>query len=427
MLVSALLARDRHNSYVLYCPDRLIADQLPQASNAEIRLLRCDVADDEADLTQALAHFITTNPDAADVFLLLDAPASSHCLASKAADGLKVAALVHDLLPLLFADNLSSSQAEADRLRRDVESFGGLGRYDAILATSETTRAGLSSLLSGSSDRLVSIGLAADDRFFLADKSATMSADALTLFQKLGIAGPFVLSVGSMEYQRRDNLWGLIEAFAMLPAETRDAHQLVLTYDLSTQARKRAEQCAADRGIADRLVLTDRLAEKALRILYQRCTAFVSLTSYEELALPVLEAMHCGAPMIVGNSAAQLEVAGDAGLIFNVTDSRELGHRLMRVLIDPDRARQLREQALAQARRFRPDDVAVRVLNLLERLHTGQRASGWFISVDAPENAAMPTMARPQDVVICGPSLQSRPFLRDINKRIPAKGGGPRF
>ena len=148
-----------------------------------------------------------------------------------------------------------------------------------------------------------------------------------------------------MEYQRRDNLWGLIEAFAMLPAELRDAHQLVLTYDLSSQARKRASQCAADHGVADRLVLTDRLAVKALRFLYQRCTAFVSLTSYEELALPVLEAMHCGAPMVVGNSAAQLEVAGDAGLVFNVTDARELGHHLSQVLNEPDRARQLSERA----------------------------------------------------------------------------------
>ena len=363
-LVSALLARDHDNSYVLYCPDGLIADQLPKAPNAEIRLLRRDAAHGEANLTQALTRVITTNPDATDVFLLLDAPAlaSSYCLPSKPANGLKVAALIHDLLPLLFPEDSSSSRAEAERLRREVESLDRLGRYDALLATSEANREGLLSLLGGSSDRVVTIGLAADDRFFFPDSSATMPAEAHALFQKLGIAGPFVLSVGSMEYQRRDNLWGLIEAFAMLPAELRDAHQLVLTYDLSTQARKRASQCAADHGVADRLVLTDRLADKALRFLYQRCTAFVSLTSYEELGLPVLEAMHCGAPMVVGNSAAQLEVAGDAGLVFNVTDARELGHRLSQVLNEPDRARQLSERASAQARRSRLDEVAGRVL-----------------------------------------------------------------
>jgi hypothetical protein len=36
-------------------------------------------------------------------------------------------------------------------------------------------------------------------------------------------------------------------------------------------------------------------------------------------------------------------------------------------------------------------------------------------------------MARPQDVMVSRPSFQPRPFLRDINKRIPAKGAGLRF
>ena len=274
ILVSTLLERDQDNSYVLYCPDRLIADQLPRVPNAEVHLLRRDAARGEANLTQALTRVITTNPDAMDVFLSLDAPAlaSSFCVPSKPANGVKVAALIHDLLPLLFTEDSSSSRAEAERLRREVESLDWLGRHDALLATSETNREGLLSLHSGSSDRVVTIGLAADDRFFFPDKSAIMPALAHALFQKLGIAGPFVLSVGSMEYQRRDNLWGLIEAFAMLPPELRDTHQLVLTYDLSSQARKRASQCAADHGVADRLVLTDRLAAKALLFLYQRCS-----------------------------------------------------------------------------------------------------------------------------------------------------------
>ncbi len=331
-------------------------------------------------MAQVLSRVIATNPDAADVFLLLDTPAlaSSQALPSQPATGLKVAALIHDLLPLLFPEVSSSGQAEAERLRREVECLDRLGRFDAFLTTSDAHREGLISVLGGSSDRVVTVGLAADDRFFFPVSSATMPAEAHARFQKLGIASPFVLSVGSMEYQRRDNLWGLIEAFAMLPAEVRNAHQLVLSYDLSNQARKRASQCAADHGVADRLVLTDRLAAKALRCLYQRCNAFVSLTSYEELALPILEAMHCGAPMVVGNSDAQLEVAGDAGLTFNVTDPSELGHRLLQALGEPERARQLSERARVQATHFRLDEVADRVLEVLERLHNGQRSSGWF-------------------------------------------------
>ena len=163
-LISALVSRDHDNSYVLYCPDRLIADQLPTARNAEIHLLRRDAARGEANLTDALTRVITTNPDAMDVFLLLDAPAlaSSYCLPSQPASGLKVAALIHDLLPLLFADDSSPGQAEAERLRREVESLDRLGRYDALLAPSEAVRDGLCSVVRGDPDRVVTIGLAAD-------------------------------------------------------------------------------------------------------------------------------------------------------------------------------------------------------------------------------------------------------------------------
>ena len=323
-LLSALLASDHDTIYVLYCPDGLLSEQLPTAPNVEIRMLRPDAARGESNLVQALSRVITTNPDAIDVFLMLNAPelASGHCLPARPTNGLKVAALVYDLLPLFFRPDSSARLPEAERLRRDLESLNRMGSYDALLATSEANRENLLSVLSVSADRVMTIGTAADDRFFVPDRSGTMPAEAQTLFQKLGILGPFVLSVGSMEYQRRENLQVLIEAFAMLPAQLRQAHQLVLTYDLSPQARNRARQCASERGIADRLVLTDRLAEKALRLLYQRCAAFVSLTSYEELGLPLLEAMHCGAPVLLGNSPVQIEIAANAGLVFNVSDAR---------------------------------------------------------------------------------------------------------
>ena len=89
----------------------------------------------------------------------------------------------------------------------------------------------------------------------------------------LGITRPFVFSVGSLEY--RKNPWGLIDAFAMLPDELRRAHQLVLTYALSGRTESRVRQYARDRGVADQLVLTDWLSDRALRVLYQRCAAFV--------------------------------------------------------------------------------------------------------------------------------------------------------
>ena len=120
--------------------------------------------------------------------------------------------------------------------------------------------------------------------------------------------------------------------------------------------------------------MTDRLSDKALRVLYQRCAAFVFPSSYEGFGLPILEAMHCGAPVVAGNNSSQIEVVGDAGLLFNVANAGELAAQLVRVLDDAGRARELRERAVVQARRFCWEETADKALDVLTRPHVPEPA-----------------------------------------------------
>ena len=126
-------------------------------------------------------------------------------------------------------------------------------------------------------------------------------------------------------------------------------------------------QYARDRGVADQLVLTPWLSDRALRPLYQHCAAFVFPSMYEGFGLPILEAMHCGAPVVVGNNSSQIEVVGDAGLLFNVADAGELAGHLARLLEEPDRAREMGERAVVQARRFSWEATADKALEVLTR------------------------------------------------------------
>ena len=79
--------------------------------------------------------------------------------------------------------------------------------------------------------------------------------------------------------------------------------------------------------------------------------------------------MHCGAPVVAGNNSSQIEVVGDAGLLFNVANAGELAAQLVRVLDDSGRSRELRERAVVQARRFRWEETADKALDVLTRSH----------------------------------------------------------
>ena len=364
-LLAAMLAGDPVNEYILYGQYGLPDDQVPRAPNTRTRLLRPGPGGPT--MAHAMERLVEDNPDHLDILLLLNPleMAPGYDLPARPLGGLKMAAVVYDLIPLLFQEEYFSRWPGPEFVRRYAQGLERLKAYDALLAISESTRRDVIALLGLAPERVVTIGTASDGRFFVPDRSEPMPPPSRTLLSRLGIDGPYVFSVGSMEY--RKNLWGLIDAFSRLPAELRRDHQLVLTYNLSGSERERVWQYARDREVEEALVLTDRLEEPALRTLYQRCAAFVFPSSYEGFGLPVLEAMYCGAPVIAGNNSSQIEAVGDAGLLFDVSDAGKLAECLMRVLSDPDQSRKMGERAVARARLFRWEESAEKTLNALGR------------------------------------------------------------
>jgi glycosyltransferase involved in cell wall biosynthesis len=368
-LVAAMLARDPGHDYILYAQNGPPTDQIPSSANAVVRLLAPDPARGETTLAHAMERLTTTNPDGLDVLLLLNPleMAPGYDPPAKPLNGLKIVAVIHDLFPLLFQEEFFSRRPGPDYVGRYFKALSRLRCYDTVLTDSESTRHDVVSLLGLSADRVVTIGMATDSQFFLPDRTDPMPTEPRTLLQLLEITRPFVYSAGSPDY--RHNITGVIEAFAMLPVAMREAHQLVLTYPLTRPGRDRVRRYAQDRGVSDQLVLTDWLADKALRVLYQRCAAFVSASIYDGFALPILEAMHCGAPVIAGNNSSQIEIVGDAGLLFNVADSGELTTQLVRILDQAGPASELRKRAPVRARQFQWRETADKALDSLTRSH----------------------------------------------------------
>ena len=172
-LVATLLARDPANDYVLYGRDGLPTDQIPTAPNAVLRLLRPDSARGETTLAQAMERLTATNPDGLDVLLLLNPleMTPGFDLPAKPLNGLKMVAVVHDLIPLLFQEDYFSRWPGPERVRRYFQGLNRLRSYDALLAISEATRRDCLSLLGLSPDRVVTIGTASDGRFFVPDRN----------------------------------------------------------------------------------------------------------------------------------------------------------------------------------------------------------------------------------------------------------------
>jgi glycosyltransferase involved in cell wall biosynthesis len=108
-------------------------------------------------------------------------------------------------------------------------------------------------------------------------------------------------------------------------------------------------------------------------LLYQACTLFAFPSRYEGFGLPPLEAMACGAPVVVSDASSLPEVVGDAALRVPPDDVVAWAAAIGRLLSDPALRADLRAQGLAQAARFSYQRVAQETLAVLERAANSSR------------------------------------------------------
>ena len=363
-LVSALLAGEHGHDVFLYAHADLPTERIPSGPHAQLRPLGPANASDGLNPTRLVDRLARTNPDGLDVLVVLSPFElwSGYCPPTRPANGLKLAAVVYDMIPFLFP----RSEVSDGSLSRHYRVLEDLKRYDALLAISEATRRDTLRLLGMAGDRVTNISAASDDAFFVPDPSDEPGPSSRAMLAELGINRPFVLNVGG--FDDRKNLWRLIDAFALVPKTLRRRFQLVLTFTVLDSDRDRLLHYARAAGLDDALVVTGEVSDAALRVLYQRCTSFVFPSLYEGFGLPLLEAMHCGAAVLAGNNSSQPEVVGDAGLLANANDAVDIAANLARLLDDEPLRRWLRSRAVVQAGRFRWSESARLASRVLERL-----------------------------------------------------------
>ena len=86
------------------------------------------------------------------------------------------------------------------------------------------------------------------------------------------------------------------------------------------------QKLAKEFEISDKIVWTGRVDD--VYRYYRQMDIFVLASKTEGFGLVLLEAMQCGIPVIGADNSAIPEVIGEAGLLFNPGDSRDLANKL---------------------------------------------------------------------------------------------------
>lgn len=163
---------------------------------------------------------------------------------------------------------------------------------------------------------------------------------------ELGIQGPYVLYVGTIE--ERKNIRRFLEAFAMLE---NFPHQLVLVGNegwMSTPLAKLIDEL----NLSERVVWLGYIAHEDLSAFYKAADAFVFPSLYEGFGFPVLEAFACGCPVITSNTTSLPEVGGDAVEYVDPMDVLDIARGIEKVIGDEEYAADLGRRGHERMRLF---------------------------------------------------------------------------
>jgi glycosyltransferase involved in cell wall biosynthesis len=240
-----------------------------------------------------------------------------------------------------------------------------------IITVSEYSRRDISATYGIAPQRITVTPEAAAQNFWPVDNETELRR----IRESYGIQENYILSLCSI--QPRKNLVRLIEAYSCLRGvrPERKLPQLVLAGKrgwLDGETFRAAERNA----LGNDLLFTGYVAERDLPGLYSGAVCFVYPSYFEGFGLPVVEAMQCGVPVIVGNRTSLPEVVGEAGLLFDPFDTQALVEALTQVIDDSEYRGVLRSKGLERARNFNWKTTAQLTLGVYERAATRKRIDG---------------------------------------------------
>jgi glycosyltransferase involved in cell wall biosynthesis len=236
-------------------------------------------------------------------------------------------------------------------------------RAARILSLSEHTRRDIIETYGINPQRVTAIPLAAPDHF----GPIIDNRELQRVRHNYGIDGDYILSVSSI--QPRKNLARLVRAYASLRGDG-SADKLPKLVLVGKRAWLYDETLRAldETNVKDAVILTGYVPDSDLRALYSDALCFVYPSYFEGFGLPPLEAMKCGAPVIVGNRTSLPEVVGDAALTVDPFEVDAIAGAIRNLINDSALRRELSVKGQARAQEFNWRDTARKTLAVYKEI-----------------------------------------------------------
>lgn len=188
---------------------------------------------------------------------------------------------------------------------------------------------------------------------------------------KNGLPERYVLALGSRA--KNKNFLGLLKAWELLVREDK-MQDISLVIAGGTASTLQADEISVLLSKLPNVHDAGYVTDETLPLLYSSAEAFVFPSFYEGFGLPPLEAMACGTPVVVANTASLPEVVGDAGVYVNPYDVEDIARGIYKVLIDMQLQSNLSSKGLERAKQFTWKKTAKETFQVFEEVASDVRS-----------------------------------------------------
>lgn len=171
---------------------------------------------------------------------------------------------------------------------------------------------------------------------------------------------PFVLAVSSMSYNK--NFQSVVRAIELLGKVDFD---IVIVGGINPKVFGQSEI-----PLPASVKYLGYVTDAELKALYMKAGCFIYPSFYEGFGLPPLEAMSCGCPVIVSNTASLPEVCGDAALYCDPHSPEDIADKVRLVMNDEVLRETLRHKGLERTKRFSWERCALETFDVIEKVLT---------------------------------------------------------
>jgi glycosyltransferase involved in cell wall biosynthesis len=261
------------------------------------------------------------------------------------------------VLALDFAYKHLPAEGIRDRLRRAVMAWyhaRSMRRADAVVAISQATK----------DDAVAHYGIPADKITVI---HCGFKPVCDTPETPIAVHEPFFLFVGIVKL--RKNVQNIVRGFhEFLRAYPDASHRLLIGGNARGSYADSVRVYIAEAGLHDRVVFVGHLDDGTMSYLYRRASALVFPTLIEGFGFPILEAMHCGTPVITSDRSSLSEVAGDAALLVDPYKPQAIAEAMAKIAFEPATVERLKASGRKRATEFSWERAASKLQASAEQL-----------------------------------------------------------